>query len=248
MNHLSRLKSIAWYNLEKLTKAVVLIIGAGGIGASLAEMLARSAVGNITLVDFDIVQPENYNRNFFASELGIPKVEAVKKRIKSTIPQCDIQAISANVLLPGFQAEFRELIEKSDLVVHVTDCRTARSHVNSVVREEGKTLLDCAGAETQTQFHLHVIRPDGACAECLTLTSALAAPKKENKGDCAASSYMPNIQTAASLLAHSIIGPLLLGHGNVPSYLMVDLSAFTITEFEFTRHPACSVCHPKKAT
>lgn len=77
-------------NLEKLTKARVCVFGVGGVGGFAVEALVRAGIGNIDVVDNDIVVPSNLNRQIIATlnTLGQSKVDVIESRIKSINPNC----------------------------------------------------------------------------------------------------------------------------------------------------------------
>jgi tRNA A37 threonylcarbamoyladenosine dehydratase len=77
-------------SLERLRRAHVAVIGLGGVGSWALEALARSGVGELTLVDLDDVCIGNVNRQLHAldGELGKPKVEVMARRVKAINPDC----------------------------------------------------------------------------------------------------------------------------------------------------------------
>ena len=77
-------------NLEKLKNASVCVFGVGGVGGFCVEALARAGVGNIDVVDNDIVVPSNLNRQIIATKdsLGFNKVDVIEARIKSINENC----------------------------------------------------------------------------------------------------------------------------------------------------------------
>lgn len=81
--------------LEKLRKSHILVLGLGGVGAYAAEMLVRAGVGELTIVDGDIVEETNLNRQLPAlhSTIGMPKSEVLKKRFLDINPNCIIHDI-----------------------------------------------------------------------------------------------------------------------------------------------------------
>lgn len=83
------------HQFTKIHKSHVLIIGLGGVGSWVAEALARSGVGKLTIVDPDSVCVSNINRQLIAvdSTIGISKVEAMKKRILDINPLCEIETV-----------------------------------------------------------------------------------------------------------------------------------------------------------
>lgn len=81
--------------LEKLRRSHVLVLGVGGVGAYTAEMLVRAGVGELTIVDGDVVEETNLNRQLAAlhSTLNMPKTEVLKKRFLDINPACIIHDI-----------------------------------------------------------------------------------------------------------------------------------------------------------
>lgn len=80
---------------QRILDAHVAIVGIGGVGSWVAESLARSGVGQLTLIDFDQVAESNINRQIHADEasLGQAKVLAMKQRIHSFYPQCQVNCV-----------------------------------------------------------------------------------------------------------------------------------------------------------
>ncbi len=93
-------------NLEKLKKSNVIVFGLGGVGGATVEALVRAGIGNLSIVDFDIVDITNLNRQLVATQsvVGKPKVEAARERIL---------AIRSDINLTIYQEKF--LKENSDL-------------------------------------------------------------------------------------------------------------------------------------
>ena len=82
--------------LHRLLKSRVCVVGIGGVGSWAAEALARSAVGDITLVDLDDVCLSNVNRQLHALEgaMGRPKVEVMAERIRAIHPGCSVTRVA----------------------------------------------------------------------------------------------------------------------------------------------------------
>ena len=80
--------------MERLRAARVAVFGVGGVGGCCAESLARTGVGNLLIVDDDIVRPSNLNRQIVATTatLGRPKVEAFAERLAVAAPDCRVEA------------------------------------------------------------------------------------------------------------------------------------------------------------
>jgi sulfur-carrier protein adenylyltransferase/sulfurtransferase len=113
---------------QKLKAAKVLVIGSGGLGSPVLLYLAAAGVGTIGIVDFDVVDDSNLQRQvlFGVDEIGQPKVEAAKKRLQALNPHIDIriyntQLTSANAL---------DIVKDYDVVADGTDNFPTRYLVN----------------------------------------------------------------------------------------------------------------------
>ena len=82
---------------DRIRNAHVAIVGIGGVGSWVAEALARSGVGRITLIDFDQVAESNINRQIQAvqASVGQAKVDAMRERILSYFPECQVTCVEA---------------------------------------------------------------------------------------------------------------------------------------------------------
>ncbi len=81
--------------MERLRNAHVLVVGLGGVGAYAAEMICRAGVGKMTIVDADVVQPTNINRQLPAthSVIGRPKAEVLAERFMDINPELDLKVL-----------------------------------------------------------------------------------------------------------------------------------------------------------
>ena len=88
------IQAIGQEAFEKLQKTRVIIFGAGGVGGWCAEALVRTGLVHLTIVDFDVVNPSNVNRQVVATRenIGQSKVEELRKRLLTINPEADITA------------------------------------------------------------------------------------------------------------------------------------------------------------
>jgi len=134
--------------LDRLRKAHVCVIGIGGVGSWVAECLARSAVGEITLIDLDVVSESNINRQILATSdsIGRDKVLVMRDRIAQINPACRVHIvddfISKTNLAELTQPEFGYIIDCID------DFRTKAALI-AHCREHKKKLLTIGGAGGQ---------------------------------------------------------------------------------------------------
>lgn len=117
-------------NIQKLSHKKVIIFGIGGVGGLATEIIARTGVGNITIVDFDVVSESNINRQIIAlhSTIGKQKVDVLKQRLLDINPNLNISALN-DKLLP-------ENIEKFNLKSYdyVLDCIDSRNSKIALIK------------------------------------------------------------------------------------------------------------------
>lgn len=144
-DRLVRLVSEAGF--ERLQAAHVVVFGVGGVGGFAAEGLARSGVGRLTLVDFDVVCATNVNRQIQALQgaVGKPKAELLAERVRLINPSCQVTAIAefyrerdADRLLP--------LDNPPDFVVDAIDNVAAKLHLLDRCRKNGIAVVSSMGA------------------------------------------------------------------------------------------------------
>jgi len=113
---------------QKLLKAKVLCIGAGGLGCPISLYLAAAGVGTIGLADVDVVSPSNLQRQvlFGMHDVGEPKVEAAAKRLKDLNP--DVKLIEHKTIVNS--SNVLDLIRDYDIIIDGTDNFPTRYCVN----------------------------------------------------------------------------------------------------------------------
>src|SRR5688500_798796 len=90
---------IGWENLVKLSQAHVLVIGLGGVGSFAAEFICRGGVGTMTIVDGDVVDPTNRNRQLpaLATNHGQSKADIMAERLKAINPELNLNVVKSFV-------------------------------------------------------------------------------------------------------------------------------------------------------
>lgn len=131
--------------LEKLTNSCVGILGIGGVGSFAAEALARSGVGRLILVDKDIVDITNVNRQIHAllSTVGQSKVELMKKRIEDINPQCEVITLNMFYTEETYEQFFAY---DFDFVIDAADTVAYKIHLIKQCVERNIPIISCMGA------------------------------------------------------------------------------------------------------
>lgn len=103
--------------IEKLQKANVMIVGCGAVGSFAVEALARAGVGNLIIIDSDVIEESNINRQIFATDatIGMPKVDVARARIHDINPDIHVTAIQT------FFDDTTELNVTPDFVIDAID-------------------------------------------------------------------------------------------------------------------------------
>lgn len=103
---------------EKYSKAKVAVAGLGGLGSNIAIMLARSGIGHLHLIDFDVVEPTNLNRQCYGiKDLGMYKTDAIKRIIEEINPYIAVK--TTNILIEETKVE--ALFENEDIICEAFD-------------------------------------------------------------------------------------------------------------------------------
>lgn len=103
---------------EKAKKARVAIAGLGGLGSNIAIMLARTGIGHLHLIDFDIVEPSNLNRQqYMVEHLGMYKTEALKDELQRMNPYIEVQIDTVRIT----EGNCRDLFKDDDIICEAFD-------------------------------------------------------------------------------------------------------------------------------
>jgi sulfur carrier protein ThiS adenylyltransferase len=129
---------------QKVKRAVVGIAGLGGLGSTVAMALARIGVGKLILVDFDVVEPSNLNRQqYFLHQIGTPKVEALQENLLKINPYVKVQLYNERIDRNNVERIFKE----ADVVVEAFDRADAKAMLINAVSEKmpGKYIVAASG-------------------------------------------------------------------------------------------------------
>jgi sulfur-carrier protein adenylyltransferase/sulfurtransferase len=225
----------------KIKQAKVLCIGTGGLGAPLGLYLAAAGVGRIGLVDFDVVDSTNLQRQvlFGTSDVGRPKTEAAADRLRNLNPEIQIdtfetQLTSANAL---------ELFKDYDIIVDGTDNFPTRYLVNDACVITGKP--NVYGSIFRFEGQITVFSyPGGPCYRCLY-------PEPPPPGlvpSCAEGGVLGVLPGIVGTIQAAETLKLIIGKGDplVGRLLLFDALAMKFRELKLRKNPECPVCgeHP----
>lgn len=225
---------------EKLKAASILLVGTGGLGSPNALYLAAAGIGTLGLIDFDVVDHTNLQRQLLygLSAVGTPKVEAAKKRIQEVNP--NVNVITHNELLSSANA--MEIIKDYDLVIDGTDNFPTRYLVNDACVFLNKTNI--YGSIFRFEGQSTVFKPkDGPCYRCLY-------PEPPPPGEvpsCAEGGVLGILPGLVGMIQASEAIKYFLGKGDllIGRLLQVSVLDMTFRELKIQRDKECPVCGDK---
>lgn len=151
--------------MEKLRQAKVAVFGVGGVGGYVCEALARSGVGNLDLIDNDVVSESNINRQIIAlrSTVGRPKTEVMAERIKDMDSDINVRAVNM-FFLPENASEIA--LNAYDMVVDAIDTVSSKIYLAVECERLGVPLISSMGTGNKldpTAFRISDIYKTSVC-------------------------------------------------------------------------------------
>jgi molybdopterin/thiamine biosynthesis adenylyltransferase len=226
---------------EKIAKAKVFIIGAGGLGCPVGYYLTAAGVGTIALIDNDNVEMSNLQRQIAHSvnTIGMAKVESAKKTFEALNPDVKIVAIQKRIS----KDDILDLIRDYDIVVDGSDNFPTRYLVNDACVMTGKPLV--SGAILRFEGQVTTIVPgEGHCYRCLFEEP----PPPGLVPSCQEAGVLGVLPGVIGGLQATEVLKLILGKGEVlkGELLIYDALKTTFRKVKVPRNPACPVCgeHP----
>jgi adenylyltransferase/sulfurtransferase len=222
---------------KRLKASSVLLIGAGGLGSPLGLYLAAAGVGRIGLVDFDVVDFSNLQRQVLhgTADVGRPKLASAKERL---------QAINPEVLLDLYEtrlssANALDIVRPYDVIIDGTDNFPTRYLVNDACVLLGKP--NVYGSIFRFDGQASVFYPGkGPCYRCLY-------PEPPPPGEvpsCAEGGVLGILPGLIGCIQATEAVKLLLGQGSplVGRLLLYDALQMSFREFRVRRNPRCPIC------
>jgi molybdopterin/thiamine biosynthesis adenylyltransferase/rhodanese-related sulfurtransferase len=222
---------------QKLLDAKVLLLGAGGLGSPTALYLAAAGVGTLGIVDDDVVDLSNLQRQVIHStqRVGIPKVDSAEESIHALNP--DVNVVKYPVRLDA--SNIMEIIEGYDVIVDGVDNFPTRYLLNDATVRLQIPVVSASILGFDGQ--LSVFKPyDGPCYRCLFREP----PPAELAPSCGANGVLGVLPGTMGLLQATEVVKLILGIGDpaIGRLLLYDALAATLTEVKVHRDPDCPIC------
>ena len=222
---------------KKLLDAKVLLLGAGGLGSPTALYLAAAGVGTLGIVDDDVVDVSNLQRQVIhtTDRVGVPKVDSAEIAINALNP--DVKVVKHALRLDA--SNIMDVLPDYDIVVDGVDNFPTRYLLNDATVRLKIPVISAAilGFEGQ----LSVFKPyDGPCYRCLFRQP----PPAELAPSCGANGVLGVLPGTMGLLQATEVIKLVTGQGSplIGRLLMYDALEATTTELKVRRDPECPIC------
>ena len=222
---------------RKLKAASVLCIGAGGLGSPVALYLAAAGVGRLGIVDFDVVDYSNLQRQIIhgTSDVGRPKLESARDRLAEINPE--VTVVTHDVMLSSANA--LDLLSGYDIVVDGTDNFPTRYLVNDACVILGKPNVYGSIFRFEGQASVFATK-DGPCYRCLY-------PEPPPPGlipSCAEGGVLGLLPGVIGTIQATEVVKLIIGAGEplINRFMIYDALQMRFRELKLKKDPECPVC------
>ncbi|MCI4459270.1 MAG: thiazole biosynthesis adenylyltransferase ThiF [Thermocrinis sp.] len=228
---------------EKLLNSKVLVIGAGGLGSPAILYLAAAGVGTIGIVDFDVVDLSNLQRQIIhnTERVGTPKVESARKTVEMLNP--DVKVITYDTRIS--KENIMDIIKDYDVVLDCTDNFSTRFLINDACYFAGKPLVSAAILRFEGQISVFDFRmkEQSPCYRCLfpEPPSPGLVPSAREAGILGSiAGIMGCIQATEAIKVILGIGEPLVG-----KLLVMDALSMDFRKVKLRKDPNCPLCGEK---
>ena len=221
----------------KMLNAKVLLVGAGGLGAPTALYLAAAGIGTMGLVDDDVVDASNLQRQVIhnTERIGMPKTESARLTIEALNP--DINVVEHRGRMNA--SNIIEIISQYDVIVDGADNFPTRYLLNDASVRLRKPVVSASILSFDGQISTFVPF-EGPCYRCLYPTP----PPAELAPSCSANGVLGAMAGTMGLLQANEVLKLVLGIGEplIGRLLLFDALSTRFTELKVRRDPDCPIC------
>src|ERR1051325_10541230 len=224
---------------RKLKAARVLLVGAGGLGSPAALYLAAAGVGTLGLVDFDVVDKTNLQRQIIhgTSTVGRPKLDPAKERIEDLNPNVRVETFETRLT----SENALDIIREFDIVADGTDNFPTRYLVNDACVLLGKPNVYGSIFRFEGQASVFYAK-EGPCYRCLYAEP----PPPGLVPSCAEGGVLGVLPGIIGVIQAIETVKLILGKGEslIGRLLLFDALKMSFRELKLRKNPNCPVCGP----
>ncbi len=226
------LEEIGINGQQELEKASIAIIGIGALGTVAAELLARAGIGHLILVDRDIIEETNLQRQLLFTEKDVERSKAVvaAEKITEINSTCKITVHAIHLSSKNI-----EIINTADLVLDCTDNQQTRFLINDYCKKNKKPWIYAAAI--RTEGYIMPTFPDQACLRCFTKEAELET--------CATAGVLGTTTTTIAALQTTLAIKIILKQPVEQKLLHLDVWNNKFKSLTITQSEKCPPCHGK---
>ncbi|MFH1376585.1 MAG: HesA/MoeB/ThiF family protein [Candidatus Woesearchaeota archaeon] len=227
---LSRQELILGEKSKKLENSKICIVGIGALGSLSAELLVRSGVKSLTIIDRDTIEDSNLQRQhlFTKEDIDKPKVEIAKNYLKKINPDINI-----TTHFKKLEKENINLID-SDLVLDCTDNFEIRFLINEYCKKNNIPWI--FSAAIRNIGYVYNILPDSPCFNCIF-------QKLKSTEICSTAGVLNTITSLISSLQISEAIKILTNSNSEKNLLFIDLSNNQFHKIRINKRKDCEICN-----
>ncbi len=261
-----RLALFEFADFSALRNMSALVVGVGGLGATVAEILTRVGIGTLVLFDYDKLEMANMNRLIYKpSQVGMYKVNALKEYLLEINPDTEISTYPHNITQGEGYESFISELARTDLVFGCVDSFGVRLFMNAKCVKKQKTFIDGGASLDGIRGSVQVVIPGKtACYRCHRHTLGLGKeipdrkreiqkedmdfylnlkePAKDRKSGICHMTSLPTTMAIIAAMQCQEAFKYLLDFGDVAGFLMYNGIKGEIERFDRKLDPHCPVC------
>jgi len=219
---------------KKLAKARAVVIGCGALGTHTLSFLVRAGVGSVTVVDRDVVELTNLQRQtmFQEGDVGKPKAEAAEERLRKVNSEVAVKGVVADV----GRTNVEKFIGSATVVIDATDNMETRYLVNDASVRLGIPWV--YGGAVGVSGMVMVVTEGGPCLRCVF-------PNPPRPGDLPTCNTVGIINTLPSMVASMQVTEafkIMMGKETTPELMVLDVWNQDIQKIKVRKDPKCVCC------
>ena len=235
------LKQFDFEGQEALKQSSILVLGAGGLGCAASQYLATAGIGKLTLIDDDVVELSNLQRQVLHTDadVGKKKVESAAESLKLLNPHLKVETVDRRLS----DDELDSLIRSHTLVLDACDNVETRNQLNRLCYQAKVPLVSGAAIRMEGQISVFTYQDENApCYQCLSALFGSAALSCVEAGVMAPVVGM--VGAAQALEAIKVIAQF--GSPKEGKLLILDAMSHSWREMKLMKMPTCTVCGKSK--
>lgn len=218
---------------QKLLSSRVLVAGAGGLGSTVIANLASVGIGHIGIVDNDVLELSNLNRQYIHkfANIGRPKVDSARQWVREFNPDIEIETYQKRL----DENNYKEIVEDYDIIIDAFDSYKSKFLLNKIAVATGKTLVH--GGVTEFFGQVTTIVPHkSACLACIL-------PDYDVNAYVIKGVLSPAVTTIASLQSLEAV-KVLLGIGDTLENRLISFNGLDMKfkELKLCKNHRCPIC------